>query len=85
MLLQIRPGQLAEGRSPLPVSSNEPGMTILYSLEVNFWKKPLWILVVSPKRNQKSIELKKKGNKEIIELESQSSFDLSYIKFSSLG
>lgn len=60
MLLQIRPGQLAEGRSPLPVSSNEPGMTILYSLEVNFWKKPLWILVVSPKRNQKSIELKKK-------------------------
>lgn len=53
VLLQIHSGQLAERRSPLPITSNEPGVTILYNLEVSFWKKPLWILVFSLKEKEK--------------------------------
>lgn len=46
MLLHIHLSQLAERRSSLPGTSNEPGVTVLYSLEANFWKKPFWILVL---------------------------------------
>lgn len=52
VLLQIHSGQLAERRSPLPVTSIEPGVAILYGLEVSFWKKPLWILVFSLKEKE---------------------------------
>ena len=75
------PGQLAERRSALPVTSNGPGVTILHSLEMIFWKKPLWILIFSPKKVYKVLKI----NKEIMELESQNSFEFSYVNFSSLS
>lgn len=35
------------------MTSYEPGVTILYNLEVSFWKKSLWILVFSLKEKEK--------------------------------
>lgn len=43
----------------MPMTSYEPGVTILYSLEVSFWKKPLWILVFSLKEKEKRKNRKK--------------------------